>query len=93
MGGNPVKMRKSSLAIVVAILIIGGLFVALQMSAAQDFDGESVAKTAVAAVAAESVTEYEPDPFEPERLRSSTVRVKRVAVVYSDGSVEIKRAE
>jgi hypothetical protein len=80
-------------AIVVAILIIGGLVAALQMSAAQDLDGEDAARTAVAAVPAESITEYEPDPFEPERLRSSTVRVKRVAVVYSDGSVEVKKCE
>ena len=84
---------RRSVAIVVAILIIGGLVAALQMSSAQDLDLEDGAKTAVAAVAAESVTEYEPDPFEPERLRSSTVRVKRVAVVYSDGSVEVKRCE
>jgi len=74
-------------------LIIGGTVAALQMSAAQDLDASDSTKTAVAAVAAESVTEYEPDPFEPERLRSSTVRVKRVAVVYSDGSVEVKRCE
>ncbi len=84
---------RRSVAIVVAILILGGLVAALQMSAAQDLDTGDSQKTAVAAVAAESVTEYEPDPFEPERLRSSTVRVKRVAVVYSDGSVEVKRCE
>lgn len=86
------KIRKS-VAIVAAILVIGGLVAALQMSAAQEIEEIDSAKTAVAAVAAESVTEYEPDPFEPERLRSSTVRVKRVAVVYSDGSVEVKRVE
>lgn len=84
---------RRSVAIVVAILIIGGLVAALQMSAAQDLPVDGPPKTAVAAVAAESVTEYEPDPFEPERLRSSTVRVRRVAVVYSDGSVEVKRCE
>ena len=86
------KTRKS-VAIVVALLIVGGLVAALQMSAAQEMSGVDSEKTAVAAVAAESVTEYEPDPFEPERLRSSTVRVKRVAVVYSDGTVEVKRCE
>ena len=87
---------RRSVAIVVGILIIGGLVAALQISAAQDIDGEGPDEpevVAVSAVAAESVTEYEPDPFEPERLRSSTVRVKRVAVVYSDGSVEVKRVE
>ena len=84
---------RRSVAIVVALLVIGGLVVALQMSSAQDIEGDGSEKVAVSAVAAESVTEYEPDPFEPERLRSSTVRVKRVAVVYSDGSVEVKRVE
>ncbi|MFO8079559.1 MAG: hypothetical protein R6V07_04550 [Armatimonadota bacterium] len=84
---------RRSLAIVVAILILVGLVAALQLSAAQDIDADSSDRVAVSAVAAESVTEYEPDPFEPERLRSSTVRVKRVAVVYSDGSVEVKRCE
>ena len=86
------KIRKS-VAIVVTLLIIGGLVAALQMSAAQDLDSASSDKVAVSAVATESVTEYEPDPFEPERLRSSTVRVKRVAIVYSDGTVEVKRVE
>lgn len=85
--------KRSSVAIVVTVLIIVGIVAALQMSAAQDLDGEDTGKKAVAAVAAESVTEYEPDPFEPDRLRSSTVRVKRVAVVYSDGSVEIKNCD
>jgi hypothetical protein len=84
---------RRSVAMVVALLIIVGLVAALQMSAAQDLDDDGAQRVAVSAVAAESVTEYEPDPFEPERLRSSTVRVKRVAVVYSDGSVEVKRCE
>lgn len=86
------KTRRT-VAIVVTVLIIGGLVAALQMSVAQDLDVDRSEKVAVSAVASESVTEYEPDPFEPERLRSSTVRVKRVAVVYSDGSVEVKRVE
>ncbi|MEA3401138.1 MAG: hypothetical protein U9R79_07850 [Armatimonadota bacterium] len=84
--------KRKSIALVVAILVIAGLAVGLKLSLAQDAPGQQPAEKprAVAAVAAESITEYEPDPFEPERLRSSTVRVKRVAVVYSDGSVEIK---
>ena len=84
---------RGSLAIAVAVLIIAGLVIALQMSAAQDItpadSGDE--RRVVAAVAAESVTEYEPDPFEPERLRSSTVRVRQVAVIYSDGSIEVRR--
>ncbi|MGI5818199.1 MAG: hypothetical protein ACOX9R_08885 [Armatimonadota bacterium] len=83
---------RKSVAIVVALLIVGGIVAALQMSAAQD-TGDVTRRTAVAAVASESVTEYEPDPFEPERLRSSTVRVRRMAIVYSDGSVEVRRVD
>lgn len=84
---------RRSIAIVVAIVIITGLLVALQMPAAQEITATSRSDEprVVAAVAAESVTEYEPDPFEPERLRSSTVRVRQVAVIYSDGSIEVKR--
>ncbi len=86
-------IARRSVAIAVAVLIIVGLVTALQMSAAQPIGTANSERAVVAAVAAESVTEYEPDPFEPQRLRSSTVRVKRIAIVYSDGSVEVKRSE
>ncbi len=87
------KTRRS-IAIAVTALIIVGLVVALKLSAAQDLGADDdTGAQVVAAVPAESVTEYEPDPFEPERLRSSTVRVRRVAVVYADGSIEIKPCE
>lgn len=84
---------RRSITVVAAILIIAGLVVALQMAMAQEvaLPERSGQPTVVAAVAAESVTEYEPDPFEPERLRSSTVRVRQLAIVYSDGSIELKR--
>ncbi|MGD9495968.1 MAG: hypothetical protein AB7Y46_06640 [Armatimonadota bacterium] len=84
--------NRRSIALIVAVLAITGVVLALKLSAAQDLSGggNGEAPRVVAAVAQESVTEYEPDPFEPERLRSSTVRVKRVAVVYSDGTIEIK---
>ncbi|MGC9316629.1 MAG: hypothetical protein ACP5KN_01165 [Armatimonadota bacterium] len=87
--------KRKSIALVVAILVIAGLAVGLKLSLAQDVPGQEPADgpRVVAAVAAESITEYEPDPFEPERLRSSTVRVKRVAVVYSDGTIEIKACQ
>ena len=86
-------IARKQITIVAAILIIAGLVVALQVPAAQETTrvDRSEQPTVVAAVAAESVTEYEPDPFEPERLRSSTVRVRQVAIVYSDGSIEVKR--
>ncbi|NLO06882.1 MAG: hypothetical protein GX131_13740 [candidate division WS1 bacterium] len=86
------KIRRS-VAVVLAVLVIVGIAIALQVSSAQEMTTtglERSAPTAVAAVATESVTEYEPDPFEPQRLRSSTVRVRRVAVIYSDGTVEVK---
>lgn len=90
---------RRSVAIFAAVLVMIGLVVALQLSAAQEpaSDGDQgetqvtrEEPRVVAAVPAESVTEYEPDPFEPERLRSSTVRVKRVAVVYSDGTIRVE---
>ena len=86
-------IARKSVAVAVAVLIIAGLVTALPMPAAQPLNASDSQRTGVAAVAAESVTEYEPDPFEPERLRSSTVRVKRIAVVYSDGTVQVQRTE
>ncbi len=75
----------------ISALILGGLLVALQFSWAQpQLPGGEGDRQIVAAVAAESVTDYEPDPFQPERVRSSTVRVRTVAVVYADGTVELK---
>ena len=85
--------RKS---IVVLVLVLAGLALvaALGLSSAQETPLTSAAKPrAVAAVAQDSITEYEPDPFEPARLRSSTVRVRRVAVVYEDGTVEVKAVQ
>ena len=84
--------ERKSVAIVVGVLVVVGLLVALKLALAQDPSdgGGGSGAQIVAAVAAESVTEYEPDPFEPQRLRSSTVRVRRVAVVYSDGTIEVK---
>lgn len=80
---------KGTLIAVIAVLVVIGVLVVVQLSSAQDVTVPVTPERAVvAAVAAESVTDYEPDPFEPQRVRSSTVRVRRVAVVYSDGSVE-----
>ncbi len=72
----------------IALLVAVGVLVVIQLSSAQ---ATPVAgdRQVVAAVASESVTEYEPDPFEPQRVRSSTVRVRRVALVYSDGTIEV----
>jgi negative regulator of sigma E activity len=73
----------------VCVLVVAGLIAALELSSAQELP-EVGDRQVVAAVAAESVTEYEPDPFQPDRLRSSTVRVRTVALVYQDGSLELK---
>jgi len=83
---------RSLVIITISVLLIASLAVALQWCWAQTPEGDEQKQgvPAVAAVAAESVTEYEPDPFEPERVRSSVVRVRRIAVVYSDGTVELK---
>jgi len=87
-------VSRKSVAVMVLVLAAVALVAALSLSSAQDTPVSEVAKLrAVAAVPAESVTEYEPDPFEPERLRSSTVRVRRVAVVYEDGTVEVKACQ
>jgi len=82
---------KRSLLVLVAVLVLVAIAVVAQLSSAQTEVADE--REVVAAVAATSVTEYEPDPFEPQRVRSSTVRVRQVALVYSDGSVEVKRLD
>jgi len=46
----------------------------------------------VAAFAYQAQTDYEQDPFEPTKLRRTTMQVRRVMVVHQDGSMEIKDA-
>jgi hypothetical protein len=46
----------------------------------------------VAAFAYQAETEYEQDPFEPTKLRSTKMQVRRVMLVHQDGSMEIKDA-
>lgn len=84
------RAHRSLLTVIIALMVIA-IVTATQLSPAQTEAGGD--RQVVAAVAANSVTEYEPDPFEPQRVRSSTVRVRQVAVVYSDGSVELKRVD
>ncbi|MCD6360364.1 MAG: hypothetical protein J7M38_05805 [Armatimonadetes bacterium] len=85
------KTKSSLIALVAVLAVVGVAVMVSQLSSAQT--EVSNQRQVVAAVAADSVTEYEPDPFEPQRVRSSTVRVRQVAVVYSDGTVELKRVE
>ena len=85
--------RERSLAAIVLVLVVVGVVAITQLSPAQTVDDSSAQvaqKQVVAAVPVESVTEYEPDPFEPQRVRSSTVRVRRVALVYADGTIELQ---
>jgi len=77
--------------ILVAVLILGlvigagGWLMSSRASDAQD------GPVAVGAVATEWATKYEPDPFDADRLRRSTVSVSQVAVVYSDGHTEVRQ--
>ena len=45
----------------------------------------------VSAVAIEWSTDFEPDPFEDNMLRRSSVQVKEIAIVHADGSIDRKR--
>ena len=85
--------RGKSLVAIVLVLVVVGVVAITQLSPAQTVTDNTTqvdSKRVVAAVATESITEYEPDPFEPQRLRSSTVRVRRVALVYADGTIEVQ---
>ncbi len=46
----------------------------------------------VAAIAYQQETEYEPDPFEPDRVRRARTEVKELIIVRADGTIERKRA-
>ncbi|MGQ9730412.1 MAG: hypothetical protein ACUVX8_03990 [Candidatus Zipacnadales bacterium] len=47
--------------------------------------------TAVGAVATDWVTNFEPDPFNREQLRGSTVTVHEIVVLWSDGRTELRQ--
>ena len=46
----------------------------------------------VAAIAYQQETDYEPDPFEPDRVRRARTEVKELILVRADGTIERKRA-
>lgn len=46
----------------------------------------------VAAMPYQSQTDYEQDPFEPTKLRRTTMQVRRVLLVHQDGTTEIRDA-
>jgi len=86
------------LAVVVLIGLIGtGLGVTIF---AQDENGgddapaaaPAVSNPVVAVIAYQSETEYEPDPFEPDRLRRAKTEVKQLILVRADGTIQHKRA-
>lgn len=47
----------------------------------------------VAAEPYEYETEYEMDPFEPDKIRSTTTRVHKLVIVRADGTKEIVNAK
>ncbi len=51
-----------------------------------------IANPVVAVVPYHTGTEYQPDPFDPDRMRSSRTEVKDLILIHADGTVEHKRA-
>ncbi len=47
----------------------------------------------VAAVPYQTETEYDMDPFEPDRIRSTETEVKTVLLVRADGGTEVVKAK
>ena len=52
----------------------------------------AVANPVVSALPYISETEYEPDPFDTSRTRTSRTEVKELILVRADGTIERKRA-
>jgi hypothetical protein len=46
----------------------------------------------VAAMPYQSQTDYEQDPFEPTKLRRTSMQVRRVLLVHQDGTMAIRDA-
>ncbi len=85
--------------IVVLVVLIAG--VSAWYARAENGDNSATAtpeKTAqienpvVAVIAYQEETEYEPDPFEPDRVRRARTEVKELILVRADGTIERKRA-
>jgi len=85
--------------IVVLVVLIAG--VSAWYARAENGDDSAAATTeeiaqianpVVAAIAYQQETEYEPDPFEPDRVRRARTEVKELIIVRADGTIERKRA-
>jgi hypothetical protein len=79
-------------ALLVMLLLAGGL-VGQALWADTEDSGEVVAKEKapiVQVLVSESETEYDHDPFEVDRLRSSNTYVEEILIVRADGSWETK---
>ena len=94
--------RWSLTLLIVVVMAVAGTGLWLVVSARAE-DGEvptaedtaqppAVANPVVAVIAYQSETEYEPDPFEPDRLRRAKTEVKQLILVRADGTIEHKRA-
>ena len=87
---------------IVVIAALAGTSLWLGVSARAEDDetpaGEATTKPTeatnpvVAVIAYQSETEYEPDPFEPDRVRRAKTEVKQLLLVRADGTIERKRA-
>ena len=98
-------MNRTTLAVVIAAVIVGlvaGVLLTGQQGIAladdkpKDKPLDVAALTApspvVAAMAYQSQTDYEQDPFDATKLRKTTMQVRRVLIVHQDGLMEVKDA-
>ncbi len=88
--------------LVVVMMILAGSGAWLAVQAWADEEGEQaptaevvsppIRNPVVGVIAYQSETEYEPDPFEPDRLRRAKTEVKELILVRADGTIEHKQA-
>ncbi len=90
--------------IVVLVVLIGGISIwyaqaensdnsaASPAAASGSQEAAPVANPIIAVIPYRQETEYEPDPFEPDRVRRTRTEVKELIIVRADGTIEHKRA-
>ena len=89
------------IAAVLSTIIMGGVL-ARTSALAQDTEPDEAvavpteskpAPAVVSAIPYETVTEYQMDPFEPGRVRSTATKTSTLILVRADGSTEIVNAK
>lgn len=85
------------IAAIVSAIMVGGILLqtpalAQDAETAEPAPAETKASPVVAAVPYQTRTEYQMDPFEPSRMRSTETEVSTLILVRADGSTEIVRA-